>query len=445
MSNIKPYYGQGKKWALVDENKHNITKYVYDSIFYLTEKLFEVCKKGKYGIIDDNGKLITDIKYSCIQKINEHCFVVATNGYWGLINDKGDVILPIIYDNIYSIPYQLKEKSYIKIWKNGKTGIVDDKGNIIVPIIYDFIPYNMTVNKENSVGLFKIYVKYNNDTPEKYKFGYIDTNSNIIIEPKYKLLDNFCQYYFVAELYNENIGIIDIHENQILPFKFQQIWTRNNGLILTKSNKGLVFKKLLWQLFKIDDENIKEIGCFHYDEMEPQSDTIIKVTKNSLYGLINSNGDMVLPILYDYIVTHNEVKPFFIIKQNHLYGLADEYGNICIPVQYELLRKVSSNLVRVKRNGKYGICDLQGNEVVPCIYEKVYNAKDDRIAVYKDNKWGFFDNNGNLVIDFIYDEVESFSHQVTSVVKDGQRYFLDIQGNFITQKYYGETRFQSHQ
>lgn len=438
MSNIKPYYGQGKKWALIDENNHNITEYVYDNIFYLTEKLFKVCKKGKYGIIDDNGKLITDIEYDWLEKINEHCFSVRVDEYWGLINDKGDILLSIIYDQIYATPYRLKETSYIQIWKNGKGGIVNNKGKIIIPIDkYDFVG-----DEIKELGLFKVNIKiYKNNFYLKTHEGYININNEIVIEPKYKYIYHAFDNYFIGCLGDNRVGMIDIYQNKIFPFQYASISVnKNSGLILFQYPYG---KK--WELIKIDGNLFYQIGEFTYQSMEMVNDDIIQIKDKDLYGLMDNSGNLILPIVYDYISIYDNVEPYFVIEKNGLRGLADECGNICIPVQYELLRKVSSNLVRVKRNGKYGICNLQGNEVVPCIHEDLYNAKNDRIAVCKNGKWGFFDNKGNVVIDFIYDEVESFSHQVASVVKDGQRYFLDIQGNFITQKYYGETRFQSHQ
>lgn len=433
-------YAQGKQWALVDENNHNITEYVYDNISYLTEKLFKVCKKDRYGIIDSHGNLITEIKYDEIKKVDEHCIAVRIDKDWGLVNDKGDVILPIVYFNIYAMSYRLKEATYIQIWKNGKSGIVNNKGDIIIPIDnYDFVGGEI-----KELGLFKIEIKHHQNNRYLYtKEGYINYKNEIIIEPKYTCIYHLYDIYFIASKSFDKFGIIDIYQNEVLSFRFTGIQTAKNGLILAEYKGGYNSIKFPWLLLRMHQGNIKQIGGFFYKSMKMLNDNVIKIMDKDLYGLMDSEGNIILPIIYDYISSYDNVEPYFVIEKNGLRGLADKDGNICIPVQYELLRKVSSNLVRVKRNGKYGICDLQGNEVVPCIYEYLYNAKDDRIAVYKNGKWGFFDNKGNVVIDFIYDEVESFSHQVASVVKDGKRYFLDIQGNFITQEQYGKLKFNS--
>ncbi|STZ08660.1 KWG Leptospira [Moraxella caprae] len=430
-------YAQGKQWALVDKNNRNITEYVYDGISYLTEKLFEVCKKDKYGIIDDNGKLITDTEYDWLEKINEHLFSVRVDKYWGLINNKGDILLSITYDQIYETPYRLEETSYIQIWKNGKCGLINGNGEIVVQAdTYDLID-----DEIQELGIFRVHIKrYRNESYIKTHEGYININNEIVIEPKYKYIYHAFDNYFIGCLGDNRVGMIDIYQNKILQFQYKSIEvSKDAGLILLQHQYG---KK--WELIKIKRNLFDKLRDFNYQSMEISNNSTIKIKDKDLYGLMDIEGNIILPIIYDYISSYDNVEPYFVIEKNGLRGLADECGNICIPVQYELLRKVSSNLVRVKRNGKYGICDLQGNEVVPCIHEYLYNAKDDRIAVCKNGKWGFFDNNGNAVIDFIYDEVESFSHQVASVVKDGQRYFLDIQGNFITQEYYGKIRFQSH-
>lgn len=324
--------------------------------------------------------------------------------------------------------------------ENGKCGLINGNGEIVIPThSYDFVGHEI-----KELGLFKVAIKcYQNNRYLYTKEGYINTNNEIIIEPKYIRIEHLHDIYFIASESFDKLGIIDIYQNKVLPLRFKGIQTSKNGLILAEYKGGYNSIKFPWLLLRMQQGNIHQIGGFFYKSMYMINGDVIQIKDKDLYGLMNNKGDIILPIIYDYISSYDNVEPYFVIEKNGLRGLADECGNICIPVQYELLRKVSSNLVRVKRNGKYGICDLQGNEVVPCIHEYLYNAKDDRIAVCKNGKWGFFDNNGNVVIDFIYDEVESFSHQVASVVKDGQRYFLDIQGNFITQEYYGKIRFQS--
>ncbi|WP_304408268.1 WG repeat-containing protein [Bacteroides acidifaciens] len=96
----------------------------------------------------------------------------SSSKYKGLLNYKGEIILPNIYDDIHLFAY-----NRLLIEKNGKFGVIDTDGNVLAEPKYGQIV---------DAWEYTIGVVLNG------KVGFMDINCNIIIEPKYCLdsIDN---------------------------------------------------------------------------------------------------------------------------------------------------------------------------------------------------------------------------------------------------------------
>lgn len=83
-----------------------------------------------------------------------------------------------------------------------------------------------------------------------------------------------------------------------------------------------------------------------------------KVSLNGKYGLINTNGEEIVPCKYDYVSYFHE------------------------------------NMVEVRLNGKYGFFDIHGKEVVPCKYDCVWSYNNGTAKVVYKGCLGQIDANG---------------------------------------------------
>ena len=70
-----------------------------------------------------------------------------------------------------------------------------------------------------------------------------------------------------------------------------------------------------------------------YDKIYNYQDGAAKVKQGDYFGLIDSNGNEILPPKYDVIQSFNNFRAK--ISKDKLWGMVDNKGKILIPVTYE--------------------------------------------------------------------------------------------------------------
>lgn len=165
---------------------------------------------------------------------------------------------------------------------------------------------------------------------------------------------------------------------------------------------------------------------------------------------------------YDFASAHNS---YIRVTSGQKYGLLDRNGNEVIPVIYDSLTFVADDLVAVgqnldnngktgAKNTKCGLMDMNGNWVVPLKYDRIDPYYEDMAAVYVNNSMGFIDKTGKEVIPLRYtaavssnvevwpDDVSGsigiawtlrsgFSDGVACVRKEGVTSVIDKQGTVL--------------
>lgn len=159
---------------------------------------------------------------------------------------------------------------------------------------------------------------------------------------------------------------------------------------------------------------------------------------NAKYGVMNTDGTLVVPLIYDRICEFSE-------------GLAAVYETS--PYQYEL---PGTNIMVTGGNDKIGFIDKTGNMVIPMIYEHISSTSiiksDDNsgigvikspgfseglMSVYKEGKWGVIDQQGNTVIAFKDNyPVGSFHNGLASFVSGRKHGFINSSGEVVISPQY---------
>lgn len=151
---------------------------------------------------------------------------------------------------------------------------------------------------------------------------------------------------------------------------------------------------LEWNL----DTGSREITPCQWDEIDTECyDSLIKVTRNGRWGLLDADGKEITPCQWqDMEVYRDAVK----VKGGNLWGLLDAEGNPVIPCRWrELEYNSREGLVRVKSGGRYGLLDRFGRELLPCEWEEIgWDCGDGTFPVKRDGRYTWFriDGEGNL-------------------------------------------------
>jgi len=220
------YVQNDSLFAYITTNGKLITPFKYDYASpFCNEGFAIVMNDGKYGIIDSAGNEIVHCKY---QKIGTNdysivimeygLFCVETNNKYGIVNKKGIEIIPCIYDLVIPI----SEKAII-VRINKKWGVrnIDDKE--LIPLQYDYLGYQFDNMIYTFIGKCNDY-----GSPETGKYGYINSDGEEIIIPKFDNCKNFSDGLGAVNQ-NGKWAYIDKTGKIIIDFIFDDVERFENG------------------------------------------------------------------------------------------------------------------------------------------------------------------------------------------------------------------------
>ena len=379
----------GSKYGIVNTKFELIIPCEYEYIEALSDDLFKFREGGKWGIINKSKKLIVGAEYLSISYETESLLMVETrvqNGSsteprYGLLDCQGNVVISAECKTITRVDQG--SNIFFIAEKNFRKGVLDKNGNIIVPFIYDYIsdggsPFYCVYHNSYDINVHSFY-KFNGE-----RYICIDIDKDC------------CQMVTVPTAYEYaayvGYGIV----------KVSQIgkW----GLIDILGN---IIAEPQYSFIDIFDGSFAKVGkCV--DENKYQ------------YGLIDTSGEVVLPIEYDKIEKWDN--GYYIIQNNELYGLLSPTLHIVIAPSKNYLKKLDDKYILVKCPGGYsdwGLIDYYGNEVIPTdggyySFSEIEVLENGFLKViyhrgeYHNSRIGIFDSKGKYI--YNNDECEDITY-----------------------------------
>ena len=405
-----------------EQNKPIITD--IDSIFSTSNVFYHVIKNGKHGIYYISGKQCIPIEYDDIERLYTDYWLTIKDEKVGLCWTDGNHIFPTNYKDISIIRREGPGKHDFFIVKKDKYTILNSHGKAIFPTQYDEIrQHNDYYILENSSGtdcLFNsgelvkgILVDYyvapflhqeNGQTKKYYDFkkdnlwGIIDGDGRIHIPALYQEHLRFVyncnenlSLCLVAN-YKGKRGIINFKNEIVLPFKYNRIMeTEIRNIFEIETTKGLQLfnlqsKRIITPSYYencTSDTNYIYLSKAHFKTpFDPQKEQIIlpweystvynipgshnfAVKKDGLFGVVNSENKVLVPFIYEDMISTNRPNMLVITKNNQcgiidinnklLYGMTDnrievhrDYFELKVPKTNKTIKKLDYNLKEIK-------------------------------------------------------------------------------------------------
>ena len=405
-----------------EQNKPIITD--IDSIFSTSNVFYHVIKNGKHGIYYISGKQCIPIEYDNIKRLYTNYWLTTKDGKVGLCWSNGNQIFPTNYKDISILRREEYGKYDFFIVKKDKYTILNSHGKAIFPTQYDEIrQHNDYYILENSSGtdcLFNsgelvkgILVDYyvapflhqeNGQTKKYYDFkkdnlwGIIDGDGRIRIPALYQEHLRFVyncnenlSLCLVAN-YKGKRGIINFKNEIVLPFKYNRIMeTEIRNIFEIETTKGLQLfnlqsKRIITPSYYencTSDTNYIYLSKAHFKTpFDPQKEQIIlpweyntvynipgshnfAVKKEGLFGVVNSENKVLVPFIYEDMISTNRPNMLVIAKNNQcgiidinnklLYGMTDNrievhsnYFELKVPKANKTIKKLDYNLKEIK-------------------------------------------------------------------------------------------------
>lgn len=319
--------------------------FVMDSLF-TTDEMTYIYHNGKVGayinetFIPPNFEAIE--RYQCSPSRNTsklYFKVITSNGYYQLIDEESNFLLTNAVTDIHCYDYGYI-RFFDKNWQYYNTFhdvIIDSEGN-------DINIYNE-----------HCYKKYNTDRTNSALY-YIENNE--------RFSNTYADYFplsedFIAVKKDSLIGLVDLNsKNEVIKPKYHQI---------NVTSKRNLFKAYL----------------------------------NESCGLINSEGEELIPLTHANIITTTN-DSLFIVLENNKGGVKNRNNKLILPIEYGHISIYDSTML-IFKNSKFGLTDLNGKTIIPPEYN-YYELKTIRginyFEFYNDiNNRSLVNYNGYLIKD----------------------------------------------
>ena len=400
---LKIHVNKKGKVGFINQDGTEIIKCQYESAYPFEKGYAIVLKSGKYGIIDQKGSVVLPLKYTSISSWNDELYIIKAGKVMGLVKHSGEIVLPAKYSMISKTNCYGKalialggksatndKKTYMQ---NAKYGIIDKNGKVLVePKYKGLYEFAYTPNGEYPYyeGKRLLYsYHYTTDTlkTDCSFLGFSKNGFNIygcgIMDGKGKELLKIGLYnqvmmpcndmvrYYITKNKETVCGYHNLNSNKsIISAKFKQpideikFWTHGDFIgniapvngeswtFVDKSGEVLrsgyqALKHCMntslwaaqktsgqWDVFDDNNQNINALSGFEsidFPIMEGDEE-IFTVKKESMYGCINRNGEILVPFEYEYALSNTyDVIP---VKKNGKWGMVNPSNKTMIPVEF---------------------------------------------------------------------------------------------------------------
>ncbi len=309
-----------------------------------------------YGFIDTIGNWIIAPQFDDASAFSEGFASVCKNDSCFYINKEGQKV---------SNHYFEETESY----KNGVAIVKKDNQYYLINRSGQYISKGYQDINESSDNLF--VCKSNN------VYGAINTKGEVVIPFTYAKLGNFKNNF--AYYLSNKYGLVDIYNNAL---QAQWDWISDvdtNSIVVVK-------QKNQFGLMNIHEQIILPV---EYDYIAPNQNEIYLVVKNNLYGFYNSKEKcFVTSIDYDYNpafpTSYYTNGKYFKLIQDDEVALIDANGRSSINFgTYTNLFFAKCDIIRIQKNNKYGYVDRKLKAVTPVEFEEAQDFKNDLAIVSK--------------------------------------------------------------
>lgn len=205
----------------------DISSLTVDGEDYTEYEGSRVCFKERYGMVDKDLNIVVPIKYNSIHDVTAYnssvlYYYIQTDEGAGVMDSQYNIVLEPVYDRVCLINDDrfavMKYGGNNDLQSDDEIGIVDRNGNLIHEYIKGWLNGSADFKNKPRQEVFSRC-----DDNGNWHSGVIDSNLNIIIEPKYDFLREWQVgahgFVYYARMDNGEQAYFDINGKQITPFE----------------------------------------------------------------------------------------------------------------------------------------------------------------------------------------------------------------------------------
>ncbi|MDQ3535449.1 MAG: WG repeat-containing protein [Bacteroidota bacterium] len=304
-------------------------------------------------------------------------------------------------------------------------------------------------------------------------YGLADPEGNIVLNPRYETIRFYNENCIIVSDpvgkndWSKNLGIINIHQEIIVPFNYKQIDPMGDcskfvvlgngdgyGLIDAKGNtiipriyKGyLSFRDGLADVWDgrykgVIDSLGREILPFSFNtifntkSLDETEAIYFSAEKEGKWGLFDQNGKQIIPVEYGYLSIDKDAFEKGWVKINNenrvFSGLINIYSGVKIEPKYTSLFVLEHSIKATNYQNDtytYQLLDFNGKLISDTVYDNLDVLPNGYIIAKKDKKYGLLDGKGTIRLPFDYDYLYQRTPYFFQAKKNSQSFMVNIEG-----------------
>jgi hypothetical protein len=174
--------------------------------------------------------------------------------------------------------------------------------------------------------------------------------------------------------------------------------------------------------------------------MSVESGGLIIVERNRLKGVLNENGEVIVPIQYENVTIRDGLIDVNTPYQNgsRKFGIFNNKGEAIVPIGKYESGGITNSYIEVKMNKQKGILNSNGVEIAPigmyanCYIRECNERNQYYIEIESNNKKGVVNDNGKVFIPIgKYDDFRVFNKNLASVTLNKKTGIINNNGGII--------------
>lgn len=321
------------------------------------------------------------------------------------------IIMFIIGINkLFSNESELQTKAvalrYFPVYTNEKWGVIDSNGNIIINPEYD--EYIVIPDNSRAIFICTINVDYENNTYEtkvlNEKNEELFTNYDLV-EPieNYDESNNLWYATSILRVFQDGkYGIIDTNGTQLVACEYDSITALkgvDNSLLTEVDGKYGILDNVGSVIIENQYEAIEPISN-RYEE------GYIVTDENGNCGVINFTRTVALENEYDDIKNVYGNGKYYIVQEGNDWKVVDTEGNSYLDGEYDAIVSVNGENAIVVNNDKYGVVQISdGSSIISVNYDNITYATGNNYILENNSKYGIINTNKERLVDFNYSNI----------------------------------------
>lgn len=351
-------------WIMADTNGNILVKSKIEITEMVNEHRFLIMKweKGYHRyIIDENANIINDKDYYYLNKLNKNSLIGAYDvvpdehltygrpSKWVILDENGNNKTGEVYDG-----FEKLNDDYYQVWIKKKAKIINARGEKVFSLDYE------SCGKMND----HYFLLRNNK-----KTRFLNLDKNIVrYSDEYDETQGMSEGMISVQL-NEKWGFLDSNLNLNIPIVFEKVSRFKNGTSeVVLDGKSYVINK-----------NGENFANEKYDNHQQLEDGFVKVSKDGKFGVINIQGNLTVPIIYEGIgnLIKSETGYYLIAKKDNYYGIINEKNEIVQPFVFHTCAELSVHASGDynRRNGFYAYCTIVKRNIIEYYYFNFEDVK----------------------------------------------------------------------